>query len=139
MEWFRDDYVISTDRNLLQLDVIHGFLTTAYWCAGRCMETVKVSIENSECLGLYHAGKQVGFMRMVTDYATMYWLCDVFVIEAYRGRGLAKWMMTCLMEHPVLGKLNGFLSTTHAHGLYRQFGYEVHPNPQKIMIVRPVP
>ena len=138
MEWKRDDYLVSTDKSLLQLEVIHGFLSGAYWCVGRSMDTVKLSIQNSECLGLYYKGTQIGFMRMVTDYATMYWLCDVFVVDEYRGKGLAKWMMSCLMDHPQLGKLNGYLSTTHAHGLYRQYGFDSHPHPEKIMICKPL-
>ena len=86
-EWQRDDYVITNDESRLDLDVIHGFLTRSYWAKGRSREAVQTSIERSLPFGLYRGGTQIGFARVVTDEVVLAFLADVFVVEAYRGRG----------------------------------------------------
>jgi N-acetylglutamate synthase-like GNAT family acetyltransferase len=140
MEWQDAEFTISTDHNKLDLEVIHHFLSVeSYWSKGIKREIVEAAIQNSLCFGLYHHNKQIGFARMITDYATFAYLADVFVLESYRGRGLSKWLMTCIMEHPKLQGLRRFmLATQDAHGLYAQFGYEPLPNPERFMqIFRP--
>ncbi len=119
---------ISTDPNRLDVAAIHHFLSEkAYWAKGRPLETVRRSIEHSLCFGAYVEGRQVGFARVVTDYATFAWLADVFVLEAYRGRGVGKALMQAVQDHPDLRELRILLATRDAHGLYAQYGFEPVP------------
>jgi GNAT superfamily N-acetyltransferase/uncharacterized damage-inducible protein DinB len=119
------DLLISTDARLLDVSLIHDFLTNrSYWATGRPFEVVQRALDNSLCFGLYQRERQVGFARVVTDRATFAWLCDVFVLEAYRGRGLSKWLMEYVMGHPELQRLRRFLlGTRDAHGLYERYGF----------------
>src|SRR5215831_14902244 len=121
----RDNYLVSNDKSKLDLDVIHGFLTESYWSPGVPLRIVKKAIENSLCFGVYDGEAQVGFARVVSDYATFAYLADVFILESHRGRGLSKWMMECIMTHPDLqGLRRWMLGTRDAHGLYSQYGFE---------------
>jgi len=124
-EYRRCEFVISTDRERLDLDVIHGFLTNCYWAKGIPREVVARSIEHSLCFGIHEdSGAQVGFARVVSDFATVAYLGDVFVLESHRGRGLSKWLMECVVQHPALRNLRRWiLLTRDAHGLYAQFGF----------------
>ena len=134
LEWMRDGYSISTDPNRLDLEVIHRFLTESYWAAGIPMETVKRSIEHSLPFGLFKADRQVGFARVVTDYATFAYVADVFVLEEHRGEGLSKWLMEVIVSHPELqGLRRWMLATRDAHGLYRKYGFEVVKQPERWM------
>lgn len=121
----RGAFLVSTDRALLDLEVIHGFLTNGYWAKGIPLEVVQRSVEHSLCFGVYDSGRaQVGFARVVSDFATVAYLGDVFVLESHRGRGLGKWLMECIMQHPSLqGLRRWILLTRDAHGLYTQFGF----------------
>lgn len=149
MEWRRSEFLISTDPSRLDLDVIHAFLANCYWAKGIPRDVVQRSIQHSLCFGVYHevGGKrrllpdptrsgapQVGFARVITDFATIAYLGDVFVLEAYRGRGLSKWMMECIMNHPHLqGLRRWILLTRDAHGLYAQFGFTPLQAPMRYM------
>lgn len=126
-ELIKDEYRISTDPSLLQVDMIHRYLSEeSYWAQHIPIEVVKKSIDNSLCFGLYHGDKQIGFARLITDKATFAYLGDVFILNAYRGKGLSKWMMTAIHAHPeVLGLRRWVLGTRDAHGLYEQFGWTV--------------
>lgn len=123
--WVRGEYRISTNKSELDIQLIHGFLSnSSYWGRGRSIETVKVSIENSLCFGLYNEGGQVGFSRVITDFATFAWMADVFVFESFRGQGLGKWLVSVVMAHPQLqGLRRWLLATRDAHELYRRFGF----------------
>jgi len=100
-EWQKDEYRISDDRARLDITVIHKFLSTeAYWAIGRSAEKVQRSIDNSLPFGLYRGEEQIGFARVVTDYATFAWLADVFVLDEFRRRGLAKWLIEVIISHP---------------------------------------
>jgi GNAT superfamily N-acetyltransferase len=128
------EFVVSTRRDRIDLDVVHGFLSECYWARGIPREVVACSIENSLCFGLYAEGKQIGFARVITDYATYAYIGDVFVLESFRGRGLGKWLMECIMEHPRLQGLRRWsLVTSDAYGLYSQFGFERLKKPQNYM------
>lgn len=120
-----DGYLISDDPARLDVGAIHAYLTCSYWAAGIPLEIVERSVRNSLCFGLYAAaGEQVGLVRVVTDYATYAWLCDVYVLEAHRGRGLSKAMLQAVLSHPRLQTVRRFtLATRDAHGLYAQFGF----------------
>jgi GNAT superfamily N-acetyltransferase len=135
MEYRRGEFLISTDRERLSLDVIHGFLTNCYWAKGISQEIVARSIENSLCFGIYEdSGAQVGFARVVSDFATVAYLGDVFVLESHRGRGLSKWLMECIIQHPALQNLRRWiLLTRDAHGLYSQFGFTPVKAPERFM------
>ena len=134
----RAAFAVSSDPGRLDVDVIHGFLARSYWAEGISREIVERSIRHSLCFGLYEWGRQVGFARMVTDRATYAYLADVFVLEAYRGRGLSSFLMEAVMAHPDLQGLRRFgLATRDAHGLYRKAGFSGLAMPERMMeIVR---
>jgi GNAT superfamily N-acetyltransferase len=123
-EWTRGEYTISTDRQRLDLDVIHGFLARSYWAEGRPRERVAQAIEYSLPFGLYHFDTQIGFARVVTDYVVIAFLADVFVLEAYRGKGLGGWLVEVVTGLPELRSVRRWLlGTRDAHELYRKFGF----------------
>lgn len=126
--------VISTDKNILDIDFIHQFLTSSYWAKGRSKDEVAVSIENSMCFGIYVDQKQIGFARVLTDYVVFGYLMDVFITEKHRGKGYAKLLMKAILEHPNLQNIDRWmLATKDAHTLYRQFGFQAIPDPSKLM------
>lgn len=132
------EYCISDDRARLDLEVIHGFLSRSYWAAGIEVGKVRVSIENSFCLGAY-AGDvgQVGFARVLTDYARFAYLADVFVLEGHRGRGLGKLLVGSALNHPRLKDVTFWLlATRDAHGLYGRFGFGQIGAPERFMVLR---
>lgn len=133
--WQKGDFLISTERQRLDREMIHDFLSSeSYWAKGRDLEVVNRGIDNSLSFGIYHGAKQVGFGRVVTDYATFAWVADVFVVEEYRGQGLGKWLIEVMLSHP---QLQGFrrwaLSTRDAHELYRGFGFNELARPERWM------
>jgi len=130
----RDTFTISTDPSRLDLDAICGFLARAYWASDRPRDRIERSLANSLAFGLYDGTKQIGLARVVTDYATFAWLCDVFIDEAYRGRDLGKWLMDSVLSHPDLqGLRRWLLATRDAQLLYSQFGFEPLKNPERWM------
>ena len=135
VEWRRGEFLISTDPARLNLDVIHGFLTNCYWSKGIPREVVARSVEHSLCFGVYDgSGAQVGFARVVSDFATVAYLGDVFILESHRGRGLSKWLMERITQHPALqGLRRWILLTRDAHGLYKKFGFTPLKAPDRYM------
>ncbi len=135
LEYHRGEFVISTGRERLDLDTIHAFLANSYWAKGIPREVVERSIANSLCFGIYDgSGRQVGFARVISDFATVAYLGDVFVLEERRGRGLSKWLMECIMEHPALQNLRRWiLLTRDAHELYAKFGFTPVKSPERYM------
>ena len=128
------EYSISTERSRLDLDVIYEFLTNCYWAEGVPRHIVERSIENSLCFGVFAHDRQVGFARVVTDYATYAYIADVFIVEAHRGQGLSKRLMQAIMEHPRLQGLRRWsLVTRDAHGLYEEFGFTPLADPERFM------
>ncbi|WP_295902745.1 GNAT family N-acetyltransferase [uncultured Bdellovibrio sp.] len=132
-------YAISDDKNLLNLAAIHQFLSTCYWAMGIPKALIERSIEESLCFGVYYNKEQVGFARVITDKATFAYLCDVYILEAHRQKGLSKKMLTTIMKHPDLQGLRRFtLVTRDAHGLYKQFGFRELSTPDRYMeIIKP--
>lgn len=125
---------LSTDPARLDIEAICAFLQRAYWAQGRRRETVERTLQHSLCFGVYDRQRQVGLARLVTDYATFAWLCDVFIDETYRGHGLGKWLVAATLAHPELqGLRRWLLATRDAHGLYRQFGYQPLSAPERWM------
>jgi GNAT superfamily N-acetyltransferase len=130
----RDTFTISTDPSRLDLDAICGFLARAYWASDRPRDRIERSLANSLVFGMYEGTKQIGLARVVTDYATFAWLCDVFIDEDYRGKNLGKWLLDSVLSHPDLKGLRRFLlATRDAQGLYNQFGFEPLKNPERWM------
>lgn len=132
--WSQGDYEISTDPARIDVELVHEFLTNSYWAKGIPLETVRMSLENSIPFGVYRGRQQVGFARVISDLATFAYLADVFVLEPWRGRGLSKWLMECIMTHPDLqGLRRWMLVTQDAHDLYRQFGFTELRAPERWM------
>lgn len=130
----RAGFSISTDKNLLDLTTIHGFLKDAYWSKNIPLVLVEKSIEHSLCFGIYNNIQQIGFARVVTDYATFAYLGDVFILEPFRGQGLSKWLLETIMDHPDLqGLRRWMLATSDAHGLYKKYGFGELKHPEILM------
>ena len=138
MEINDNGFIFSDDRNLVDVNAVHHYLSTqSYWAQNIPIETVKKSIENSLCFGIYKDGSQVGFARWITDRATFAYLCDVYVVEHFRGLGLSKKLMSLMLFHPDLQGLRTYsLATLDAHSLYAQFGFKSVSAPEKLMEIR---
>lgn len=129
-----EEIVISSDKSLLDLDLIHAVLASAYWCTGIPREVVERAIQGSLCFGVYKAGAQIGFARVITDQATFAYLADVFIVEAEQRKGYGKALAAHVTE--ALGRLRlrrTLLATADAHGLYRQFGFTPLEKPDRFM------
>jgi GNAT superfamily N-acetyltransferase len=138
-ESYRDHFTVSTDDGRLDVAAIHAALTESYWSPGIPLETVREALRHSLCFGLYEGERQIGFARLVTDWATFAYLADVYVLTEYRGQGLGVWLMECVMAHPVIPKLRRIqLVTRDAQGLYARFGFAPPADPGRALeIVRP--
>ena len=133
-EWHKGNYRVSTDKTALDVDVIHDYLTASYWAKGIPKETVAKSIEGSLSFGVFKGDEQVGFARVITDYATFMYLADVFVLEAHQGQGLAVWLMDVIVNYPALQGIRTWtLLTADAHGLYEKFDFEVPEDRSRFM------
>lgn len=130
------EFLLSTDKKLLNTDIIYQYLTVeSYWAKNIPLHLVKQSIKGSLCVGLYHNNQLVGFARVITDKSTFAYLADVFILNEFRGKGLSKWMMAFIMKIPVLQNLRRWmLATKDAHGLYEQFGFTLPLKPERIMM-----
>lgn len=132
--WSSGQFEVSTDPARVDLSVVHGFLTNSYWARGIPLETVRRSLQHSICFGVYKGKQQAGFARVITDRATFGYLADVFVLDEFRGNGLSRWLMQCIVEHPELQGLRRWcLVTRDAHGLYEKFGFKALPAPERWM------
>ncbi len=142
----KGNYFISTDKSKLDIKVIQDYLSNSYWARNRKLKTTKLTIKNSLCFGLYFMnspassfarraqGEQIGFGRVITDYATFAYLADVFILEEHRGKGLSKWLMEVILNYGEVQNLRRwFLATRDAHGLYEKFGFTNLREPEKIM------
>ena len=131
----KDGFTLSTDPARLDLEVIHSFLRNCYWAKGIPREVVARSIEQSLCFGVYDgSGAQVAFARVISDFATIAYVGDVFVLDTHRGRGLGKWLMESITRHPALQNLRRWILTTRdAHGLYAQVGFTPVQSPERFM------
>ena len=139
-QWQQGEYTISTDDSLLDIRIIHDFISRqSYWGQGRSIAVVQRALDHSLNFGLYKDRQQIGFARVVTDYATFAWVADVFILPGHRGRGLSKWLMTVILAH---AELQGFrrwvLATKDAHGLYERFGFIPLNRPER-WLERPDP
>jgi len=134
MEYKRDNFTISDDPSRLDIDSICDFLSRAYWAEKRSRAVIERSIKHSLNFGVYDGKRQIGFARVVTDFAIFAYLCDVFIHEDYRGQALGKWMMESILAHPELQGLRRWcLLTRDAHGPYNQFGFTELSDPLRWM------
>jgi GNAT superfamily N-acetyltransferase len=133
-EWRQGSYEISTDRSRLDVELIHRFLSREFWdSAGIPRDLVERSIEHSLCFGVYEGERQVGFARVVTDRATFAFVSDDFITESHRGRGLARWLMQCILAHPDLRGLRRIMLVTHDQRLYLKAGFTALKEPDTYM------
>jgi GNAT superfamily N-acetyltransferase len=139
MQLTRGQYSISTDPQRLDVDAIHAFLGRSFWAEGIPRDLLEKAVANSLCFGLFDGRSQVGFARVVTDRATYAYLCDVYILESHRDRGLGKWLIEAVMAHPELQNLRRFqLVTRDAHGLYARHGFAAPSDPKwQMEIFRP--
>ncbi|MBV9789993.1 MAG: GNAT family N-acetyltransferase [Chloroflexi bacterium] len=132
--WRRDNFLISTDPALLNLEKIQELLSTSYWDPNRPIALTRRAIEHSLVFGVYNGERQIGFARLVTDYTFFGYLCDVMIDDEYRGQGLGKWLIASILSHPELqGVRRWLLITRDAHGLYQQFGFTGLDEPERYM------
>ena len=136
VERFKDRFLISDDRDRIQFDTVHGWLTQSYWSPGITFDrVVRAAQMSSLVVGIYSDEIQVGYCRVVSDLTRFAWLCDVFIDDVYRGHGLGKAMVSYVLEHPDHLNIDRWmLGTLDAHGLYEQFGFQIHPLPQRLMV-----
>ena len=129
-----EGYAISDDPQRLDIDVVHGFISQSYWAKAIPKPLLERSIQNSMCWGVYHGKTQVGFARIITDKATFAYLCDVFIAEKHRGKGLSKALVAAIKAHPDLQGLRRWnLVTIDAHSLYEQFDFRTAAQPERYM------
>lgn len=124
MEWIQGTHRLTDDKSQLDLDSVYRWLSETYWAKDRPKSMLETSAKNSLCLGLFEGDRQIGFSRAVTDYATFTWIADVIIAPEYRGRGLGKWMVKTLMDHPSIQTRTQLLRTMDAHTLYESLGFE---------------
>ncbi|HEX7471825.1 MAG TPA: GNAT family N-acetyltransferase [Candidatus Limnocylindrales bacterium] len=134
VEWRRGPYLVSTDPDRLDLAGTAGFLAGTYWAPEIPESVVRRSVQHSIAFGLYEGDRQVGFARVTSDRATFAWIGDVYVAESHRGRGLALWLMRCVLAHPELQELRRWLlASTTARGLYERLGFTALAAPERFM------
>ena len=135
------EFILSTDPSRLDLVDIHAFLSKSYWGKHRPRDVFETAVKNSLCFGVYRGKRQIGFARVITDYASFAYLADVYILESYRGRGLAKWLITSILSHPELKPVRRWLLTTRdAHKLYRGCGFSELQEPEHHMqLLQPYP
>lgn len=134
IETHRDHFTISTDPARLDIDAITDMLSRAYWAKGRTRDVIARYLQHSLTFGIYDGPRQIGLARIVSDYTTFAWLCDVFIHEDYRSHGLGKWLMETIHSHPDLqGLRRWLLATRDAQGLYAQYGWKPLANPERWM------
>ena len=124
MQWQKGNFLITDDKKGIDTDFVTAELNKTYWAEGRSREIVEKSIENSVMFSMFDGGRMIGFARVVTDYCTFAWLCDVYIHPDYRGMGLGFWLVESVLSHPSTNVRVNMLSTKDAHGLYEKFGFE---------------
>lgn len=135
--WQQDDYLISTDKAKLDVEMIYSFVSKSYWGKERTLNEIKISIENSLCFGVYDNNKQIGFARVITDSILFANLLDVFILPSYQGLGLGKWLINTIFNIPELNKIKTWmLGTKDAHDLYKKVGFMPLEHPEWLMVRR---
>lgn len=134
VQWHRETFHIDTDFGALDLAAVHQFLSDAPWSRGMPIEILEQALRHSLCFSLFQGGRQIGVARVITDFVTYAYLCDVFVVAEFRAQGLGSWLIRCVLMHPQLEQLRRVaLLTVDAQGFYRRFGFECLSQPQRYM------
>ena len=134
LEEHRGEFTVTSDPARIDMDVVYGYLSRAYWCEDIPRQLLEHAMQNSICFGLFECERQIGFARVVSDRSTFAYVCDVFVLKSHQGRGLGTWMMQCVLKHPELQGLRRWhLTTRDAHSLYRQVGFVPVSKPERHM------
>jgi N-acetylglutamate synthase-like GNAT family acetyltransferase len=134
IEYQKDDFYITTDTEKLDIDAVYSLLGQSYWAKSRKKDVIIKSLKNSLCFCLLHKNKQIGLVRVVTDYATFAYLCDVIIDDKYRHKGLGVWFLECVLKYPDLQNLRRWcLSTKDAHTFYNKVGFKNLINPERFM------
>ena len=128
METIFKDYIITDEKEKMQLDVIAELLKGVYWAKSWSLDIIKKALDNSICFGVFYREKQIAYARCVTDDATMYWLCDVVVEKEYRNKGIGSALVDYIVSHEKLNKLMGILSSNHSKELYKKYGFKLSSN-----------
>ena len=128
MHWNKDNFILYDQREKVDIDAVHAMLVKTYWAKDRSRQTVADTVARCLCFSLYYALRQVGFARVLTDYATYGVIFDVVIRKHCRGLGLGRWMMECIGSHPDIASLKQVLWTSNADGLYEKCGFAVRPN-----------
>lgn len=123
MEWIKDDFLITDDFRKVDLDITYQLLRETYWGHRRSRDVIKRMVTYSLCFSLLHENKQIGFARAVSDYTVFSWIADVVIHPEYRRKGLGKWMLSCIIEHPKIRMTQMVLQTGEAHRLYEKYGF----------------
>jgi GNAT superfamily N-acetyltransferase len=123
-EFRKEQFLITTDPSRLDVSAIHAFLTRSWWAGGISKETVARAVPNSLCFGIYDGQMQIGFARVISDFATYAYLCDDYILEEYRGKGLGSWLMECILRHPDLQGLRRWMVIAQEPRLYAKFGFK---------------
>ncbi len=123
MEWYKDQYLISDKKEIINIDTVYRLLTDTYWAENRTLDTIEESIHNSCVFGVYHQNNQIGFGRVITDQAVFSWVLDVVIDSSYQGKGIGTWLMECILAHPDLQDTKFALATKDAHDFYRRFAF----------------
>ncbi len=124
MEWIKDDFLITDDLHKVDLDITYQLLRETYWEHRRSRDVVSRMVKYSLCFSLLHENKQIGFARAVSDYTVFSWIADVVIHPRHRGKGLGKWMLSCIIEHPKIRLTQMVLQTGDAHLLYEKYGFK---------------
>ena len=127
MNWSKDNYTLTDEPAGFDFEITCALLHSTYWAADRSCQTIARSLQHSLNFGLFHGPEQVGFARVVTDRATVAYLCDVVIADEHRGRGIGRWMIQCILDHPELQHCRIDLFTKDAQEFYRPFGFGPHP------------
>lgn len=134
VEYKKEEFSITTDFQKIDVEAVYSLLGKAYWANDRSREVINKSLENSLCFSLFHSDKQIGLVRVITDYATFAYLCDIIIDEEYRRKGLGLWFLECVFKHPELQNLRRWsLATRDAHEFYKKFGFKNLSKPEVFM------
>ncbi len=123
MQWTNGEYIITDEREKVDVDKLHEMLSKTYWAANRTKDTTIKSLDKVICFSMYYNNEQIGFARVITDEVVFSWICDIIVEEKFRGKGLGSWLMECVMNHPKIKNTRQALSTSSAYGLYEKCGF----------------
>ncbi len=123
MIWEKDEFKLYDEKDVVDIQQTHTLLSQTYWASNRPRAKVEKLIENSTCFSLFREDEQVGFVRVVSDFASTSWVADMVIKEAYQGLGLGYWMMECVMSHERFADTQFALQTRDAHSFYKKLGF----------------